>query len=766
MSNAERTSIGAVVIIAAALGAAIESGLTGSAVLDRCWTAAFAGAIALLAARAGRSSLVWLIAVALATSFPTPWLIAAVLAAVISLVASRIDRPTPSLSALAGAGAVVALLHPASSIPSAIVAVLVVGGSVPLVVSTFRLVPAGRRRSALFATAGVLTLIAVCIVVTALGAFATAPGLRSGVDSAKHGIAATRSGDLTGASDSFAEAGTRFDTVSSDLDALWMQPARLIPVLGANLAAAREVVSDGQQLALAARTSVDAAPYDQIRLTDGALDLVRITSMQQPVAALDAEVTAVQASLAAIDTTWLLPALSTRISEFSGQVDTVAPQLSTASLALETLPALLGADTTRTYLVEFTSESESRFLGGFVGSFALLTADHGRLTLDRSESVGSLNRRLGPDVPYLATRQFKELYDRFHPQSFAQNWTAAPDLPSNAAMAEQLFAHTTGIHVDGVIVIDPFGLASFLKITGPIRVDGIKQQLTAANAAEYLLHGQYLEFAGQVDQRRDLLAAVAQKAFDALRASPRTNYLEVSKALGPAVSQGHIMFTAFDPGAQTLLDRLGLTGRFELPGDASMISFRNSASFANKIDYFLHRGLTIDATIDPHTNRLEADVTIELRNDSPSSGLPAYVIGNENGEPNGTNGMYFSIYTTGTITDSTLDGEPVMLGELPDRGLRVFSKGITILPGATRTLRLHLSDVIPTTASGFRFDLPHQPTVHDDQLRFTVRSTDARLVPRSLSGLPDASVEVADGVLRATATIDADHTLVVPFARP
>jgi hypothetical protein len=545
-----------------------------------------------------------------------------------------------------------------------------------------------------------------------------------------------------------------------------MQPARLLPVLGANLAAARSVVADGQQLATAARISVEAAPYDQLRLTDGGLDLTRVTAMQQPVSALDAEVTAVQDSLATIDTTWLLPALSSRIAEFAGQVDDVAPQLETASLALDVLPAMLGAEGTRTYLVEFTSESESRFLGGFVGSYALLTADDGQLTLDRSESVGTLNGRLGPDVPYEATRQFKDLYGRFSPQMFAQNWTASPDLPSNASMVEQLFAHATGIHVDGVIVVDPFGLADFLKLTGPIRVAGVDRQLTAANAAEYLLHGQYLDFEGQVSQRRDLLAAVGQKAFDELLTSPKTDYRAITRALGPAVDQGHIMFTAFDPATQVLLDRLGLTGRFALPRDSSMFSFRNSASFANKIDYFLHRSLTLDATVDPRTNRVEVDVTIELRNDSPSSGLPAYVIGNENDEPNGTNGMYFSIYTTGAITDSTLDGVPVELGALPDRGLRVFSKGITIPPGATRTLRLHLSDVVPTTTSGFRFDLPRQPSVHDDQLTFTVRSTDPKLVPQSLSGLPDATVNVIDGVLRATAAVNANQTLIVPFARP
>jgi len=759
-------TIGAIALVTALGASTIASGLTGSVTVDRLWSTAFAGIITMAAARAGRLTLLWLIAVAFAVSLGSPWVLAAALALLLFGLTTKIHRSDTVLGALAGASAVTALLHPAPSLPSGIVALALVAAAGPLLRSALQTATPAHRRQFTIAIASTLTVFGVCCVAATAAGFSAAPTLRSAVDGAHNGITSTRNGDLAKASAAFTAAETQFDRAAAALDAPWLIPARFVPVLGANLKAARSVIDDGLQLAVAAHTSVDAAPYDQIRIVDSGIDLTQITNMQQPVAALDREVASVQRSLEAIDTTWLLPTITSRISDFSEQIDTVAPQLQTASLAMQTLPAMLGADSVRTYLVEFTSESESRFLGGFVGSFALLTADNGKLKLDRSESVGTLNRRLGPDLDYRATSEFKNLYSRFRPQMFAQNWSVSPDLPSNALMVEQLFAYATGTHIDGVIVIDPFGLAGLLTLTGPIRVPGISQQLTSTNVADYLLHGQYLEFAGQVDQRRDQLAEVAQKAFDELLKSPKTNYRDISRALGPAVSQGHLMFSVFEPYAQNLLDRLGLTQRFAPVSKASLFTFRNSQSFANKIDYFLHRHLTVDATIDPHSNQLEADITIELRNDSPASGLPAYVISNENGEPDGTNGMYFSIYTSGAITSSTLDGEPLSLFEKPDRGMRVFSKGITIPPGATRVLRLHLSDTIPAVTTGFQFALPHQPMVNDDHLAFTVHSTDPKLVPRSLSGLADASVEISDGVLRATAPITTDQTLSVPFGRP
>ncbi len=759
-------SVGAIAVVAALGASTVAPGLTGSVTVDRLWSAVIAGIITVAAARAGRLALLWLIAISIAVSLGSPWVLAAVLALLVFGATTKIYRSSSILGAFVGAAAVTALLHPAPALPRGFVALALVAAAGPLLRSALHTATPTRRRQLTIVGASALSAFALSCVALAAAGFSAAPTLRTAVDAARSGITATRNGDLTKASASFATAEAKFNSATSALDAPWLIPVRYVPVLGANLEASRAVVGDGLQLAVAAQTSVDAAPYDQIRIVDSAVDLTQITNMQQPVAELNREITSVQDSLESIDTTWLLPAITSRISDFSDQIDTVTPQLQTASLAMQTLPAMLGADSVRTYLVEFTSESESRFLGGFVGSYALLTADHGKLTLDRSESVVTINRRLERGAEYSATAEFKDLYSRFRPARFAQNWSASPDLPSNARMAEQLFAEATGVHVDGVIVIDPFGLASLLTLTGPIRVPGISQQLTATNVAEYLLHGQYLEFAGQVDERRDQLAEVAEKAFDELMNSPKTNYRDIGRALESAVSQGHLMMSVFEPYAQNLLDRLGLTRRFAPVSKTSLFTFRNSQSFANKIDYFLHRNLTVDATIDPHSNQLEADITIELRNDSPASGLPAYVIGNENGEPAGTNGMYFSIYTSGAITSSTLDGERISLFEKPDRGMRVFSKGITIPPGGTRVLRLHMSDTIPATATGFRFALPHQPMVNDDQLTLTVRSTDPKLVPRSLSGLAEASVEINDNVLRATAPITTDQTVSVPFGRP
>ena len=753
------------VVLATGMGVLAPPALTASGPADRVWSVAFAVGLTLCGARASRSTLLWMAAVATVTAFGSIWVTGGVLAITAIALAPRLRIPMNLSGGAAALLAATALMHPPEQESSVLALALLIIAAVPVAASALAASSPTVRRSALLGSILLGAFVTAATAMAVLVGLSASRPVGEALDAARSGVSSTRAGEQQQAAASFASAGVEFSTALDRLESPWTIPARLVPVLGANIGAVESTVSDGAMLATSAHDALLAAPYEQIRLNGEGIDLDQVATMQAPVAELTAQVQAVQDSLASIDRTWLVPQISSRVDRFAEQVDDIEPQLATAQQALTVLPSLLGGTSTRTYLVAFTTESESRFLGGFVGSYALLTADRGRLTLERSESVGTLNRRLGPDVSYVASTDFKNLYDRFEPQMFAQNWSASPDLPSNASMIEQLFAHATGVRIDGVLVIDPDGLAGLLKLTGPIRVAGIKKPLTSANAAQYLFHDQYLEFVGQVDQRRDQLAEVAQTAFDELLQSPRTSFREVSDALGPEVDGGHIMFSVFDPADQEFLDHLGLTGRFEAPSDAAMFSFRNAASFANKIDYFLHRSFTYETTIDPVTGRLDTDVTITLRNDSPSSGLPAYVIGNENGDPDGTNGMYFSIYTNLQVTSSTLDGDEVDLFLQADRGLRVYSKGITIPPGGTRTLRLLLEGTVPVTEAGIRFELPKQPTVNDDAFSFSVRSADPGYSASSLSGVPAADVRSADGRLSVTMESSNSIAATTSFTR-
>ena len=115
-------------------------------------------------------------------------------------------------------------------------------------------------------------------------------------------------------------------------------------------------------------------------------------------------------------------------------------------------------------MVLFASPAESRELGGFVGNIGILNAHDGELDLDEVVRVRELNAKtaalpddhlreiLGPDYP--------ERYLRYTPWEFWQNVTGTPDFPTVGRMVQDLAPDAIGRPIDGVMYVDPEGLAA------------------------------------------------------------------------------------------------------------------------------------------------------------------------------------------------------------------------------------------------------------------------------------------------------------------
>jgi len=291
----------------------------------------------------------------------------------------------------------------------------------------------------------------------------------------------------------------------------------------------------------------------------------------------------------------------------------------------------------------------------------------------------------------------------------------------------------------------------------------IDQPLTADNAPRYLLYDQYLRFADDPVERKEHLGDAARATFDALTRGELPGPRALGDSLGPIVREGRLLFTAFNPDDEAFLDRIGMTGRFTPTPGADLASLRTANANPNKIDSFLQRTLSYDATVDPATGAVQATATITLTNTAPPSGLPDYVIANENGEPAGTNTMYLSYYSPLRLQSATVDGAPAGVEVQTEFDGPVYSRMISVPPGATVTLRLDLEgELAPAGADGYRLDLLNQPMANDDQLRVTVASSDPSRPVVAGAGLDGTSVN--DGRLVSTGTITENRTLVVRFA--
>ena len=748
------------IVAVGAIGAALSPAQpTGLVVVDALWCGALGGLVTLAASRSRRWPWFWLAGVVAAAAIGTVWIVAGLAALALAFVAAFTRLRPRLLGAAVGALSMQALLRLPEmgfhGLPSLIAAVAMA----PVLWSAYdrsnRLMRRRTRRIGL----GFAVVVVLALAGAGLAALTARRPLQGGVDSSRSGLEALRSGQASAAGSQFDAATASFNRAANRLTAPWAKPGRLLPVVGQHLDALTGVAESGRTLATAASQAASTADYQQLRGDKGQIDLGVVSRMQGPVNASADALRAARDRVDAISSPWLLGPVSRPLADFGRQIDRTLPEAELASQGLAVSPAIFGGDGVRTYLVLFTTPAETRFLGGFVGAYGVLTADNGKLSFTESGPIGKLNtapgsknRALDPDS------EFSIRYGRYHVATFMQNITAGPDLPEDAAVARQLYQQTTGTSLDGVIVADPYGLAALLKLTGPVEVEGLTQRLTADNAATYLLKEQYQED-GVQDERRDKLRAASRATFDALTQRSLPSLREVGDSLGPAMRQGHLSFVAFDPAEEHVLDALGSTGRLGIVAGHDYLSVRTANAQANKIDAYLQRSIDYRAEVAPGTGDVTATATVRLTNSAPTTGLPNYVIGNDRGQPVGTTALYLSMYTPLSVTGATVDGVAVGVEPQRELGSPVFSLLVTIPSGATSTVEFQLAGQVDAGAE-YHLDLLNQPMANPDQARVTIgSSTDGVRVVAA------QSLAVKDGQASGGAVLDTDQRFTVRFAR-
>jgi hypothetical protein len=780
----------AVAAVAAAMAAFAPVAPTGVEPVDRLLAAALAAVVTLASARASRSAWLWLAGIATALAIGSGWAAAAAVALAIALLVVVTDRggdaPQPWAGAAIGALSVQSLLRaPAIGVfglPSLVTAVAVA----PVLWSAWRSARTLTRRRVGWAVAAAGALALVAVAGLAAATLLARNQVAAATDHARDGLDALRAGDQDTAAALFDSAAREFEEAHDHVAAPWTLPARVVPVVAQQGEALREVTASGRELADAASVAATTAPYRQLRAQSGQIDLDTMRAMQAPVAASADALEQAQLTVEAVRSPWLLAPLTTNLDRFAAEIDRARPEAELADEALQVAPDLLGADQVRHYYIAFATPAEMRFQGGFVGAYGILTAEDGRVTLERSGPIEDLS-----DAPGAAERTlsgpavYLERYGRLNPARFPQNLTASPDLPDNAAATAQVVPQAGGPDLDGVIYVDPIGLAALLELTGPITVPGLDQPLTADSAASYLLRDQYLD--GRTDDaRHDALTEASKATFDALVDRELPSPAEIGQHLAPAVRGGHLLFNPFDAAEQAFFARLGTTGAFlggavdagptnDPDHRSDWFSVRTSNAGGNKIDSFLRRDVDYAVTVDPATGSVDATATITLHNAAPAGGLPDYVIGNIYGLPRGTNQLYLAFFTPDELRSATLDGQPLGIESQREFAGHVYSALLDLGPGTSATVVLHLTGSVPAAGGDvdYRLAVGHQPLVADDHL--TVRVDVAGSTDGSTWAVTGADLVAAGGdrlpvvVDGSSASIDqqpaADLALRVGFHR-
>jgi hypothetical protein len=664
---------------------------TGTPIVDPLYAAIFAAFVTYVCSRASRETLLVFSVVAVAMS--RTWLEIPAAAALLITVGSLFHTQSRRrVGALIGALGVETMLRwPSVEFHGSTAAV---AGAIlaPLLVSAYRRSSAVKRRRAkrLLALTGAL---AVCFSVPLLLAtYLAKTDISVGQRAAESAFADVGGGSAALATPMLRTATTDFGSATSKLESWWTSVARLVPVIGqqrqalaAGAATARDVV------AVAAREA-PSFNYQNVNYHKGQVDLGRVSAMLGPAKTLDRSLARATAHLAGLQGPWLVGPIQARLRTFDTDLRRAKSSTALAVKAIPLVPDMLGAHGPQHYFLAFVSPSESRGLDGIVAAYGELTAVDGHLSLSVSGPVESLDAALPSGGGRLTgLSDFLARYGQFDPGQHFQDTTYSPDLPTVAEVISQLYPQAGGDQLDGVLMVDPYGLAPLLSITGPVTVPGLAQPLTSHNAPEVLLKSQYLTGLAQ-NTRHDLLQFALHATFQKLVNGSLPGPRALSRELEPAVLGGRIAFWSAHPNDEPLVQALHLEDAFPQTNGGDLVAVTTQNAGANKIDAYLHTSIADHVTFDPSTGAERSILRVTLTNDAPATGLPPLVIGSpaDPGLAPGTNKTLLSVYSPLSFDQVTINGVPGTMSSTRELGVWAYSTYVAVASRASVTVRVGL----------------------------------------------------------------------------
>ncbi len=589
-----------------------------------------------------------------------------------------------------------------------------------------------RRVVALVGVAAAVTTFAAVVGLGIFG-YLAADDLRNGTAQTQDGLTSLGEGDIRAAKASFDAAAVSFDAADSRLANPLVSAARFVPGLAQHHRVATELSHEAADSARFLSTQLDEVDLDRLTVTGGRIDIDRIRQLQIPLRNIQRRVELLQARVAEIDSPWLLPPVDDRIDDLAAELTAQHQRSDDALTVALAAPRLLGGDGTRTYYIGFTTPSEARGGGGFMGNWAEMTVTDGHIEMTKFGRSDDLNLAGDPTARRFSRGNASGLDEwaaRYGPFNLTsgpdgttgsepwKNINMSPDVATTGKAIADLYPQSGGGQLDGVFMMDVYTLARFLEFTGPIplpegapvggaSVDGAAA-LTADTAAKYLLHDQY--DLTKVDARVDVLENFSRSVIDTLLAGTLPAPTSLIETLGPMVDQGRFTGWMSAPEDQTVLEQIGMSGTLLDPGTGDGVALALNNAAGNKIDYYLAAHATYDVTADARTGTTSARLDVTITNGAPTEGEPGYVIGNPVGLPVGTNRTRVSVFTRLPVKQVLLGGRAAVSEPGSEADYFVTSVYVTLPAGASTVLSLEMDGPMDV-ADGYTLVTRTPPTV-------------------------------------------------------
>lgn len=310
-----------------------------------------------------------------------------------------------------------------------------------------------------------------------------------------------------------------------------------------------------------------------------------------------------------------------RVQQIKDQFNGVSSLFVDAKPLIKNLPEIMGKDEEKTYLILFQNNDELRATGGFLTSYAFFRIKDGKMKIDRSSDIYSLDGSIANHPP--APKEILEFHKGVS-QFYIRDSNISPDLPTSLKLFDELYAKSNvKEQYDGVIMLDSKILVDMLKIYGDTEADGVTFSAKEDKRCDcpqviYTLFDLVDRPVNYIKTDRkgilgDLMFVLFNKA---LGFSPSQYWPILAQTMYGNLQEKHILLNFKDKEIQQTAENVGFAGRIR-PYDGDYLHISNVNFAGAKSNLFVEEAVESKTT--QSGGKIQKEVTITFKNPYPQS---------------------------------------------------------------------------------------------------------------------------------------------------
>lgn len=263
------------------------------------------------------------------------------------------------------------------------------------------------------------------------------------------------------------------------------------------------------------------------------------------------------------------------------------------------------------WIILLQNDNELRATGGFMGSYAVITINQGKITELTIEDIYDADGQFSGYFPapvgvkeYLSSGNGLRLPDA--------NWH--PDFPTSAQQVLGYFALGNRSEISGVIAVTNSVIGEVLKITGPLQLPDYHTNITPDTLDAVLQNRPQAFFPGSI-QKKHMLSQAKNQLVAAVTKFTLNDWLSLLAILNNEIHTKNILFFSVNDSLNSLFDTYSMSGKLATQSNnQDLLALIESNVGINKSNQWQHRSVTVDVS-----KPTQAIITLQYSNQSPES---------------------------------------------------------------------------------------------------------------------------------------------------